>query len=53
MNLVRLLTAFSVIIGVFVFSHSPAFAQLFAILNGGRRRRQRPGGGAPYAAANR
>jgi hypothetical protein len=35
MNLVRLLTAFSVIIGGFVFCHSSAFAQLFAILNGG------------------
>jgi hypothetical protein len=35
MNLRRLLTAFAVVIGVFVFSHSPAFAQLFAVLLGG------------------
>ena len=34
MNLLRLLTALAVVI-VFVFSHSPAFAQLFATLQGG------------------
>jgi hypothetical protein len=35
MTLRRLFTAFAVVIGVFVFSHSPAFAQLFAFLSGG------------------
>lgn len=35
MNVLRLLTALAVVFGVFVFNHSPAFAQLFAILNGG------------------
>jgi CHRD domain len=35
MNLWRLLTIFAVVTGVFVFSHSPAFAQLFAVLLGG------------------
>jgi hypothetical protein len=35
MNLQRLLTAFAVFIGVFVFGHSPAFAQLFTVLLGG------------------
>jgi hypothetical protein len=35
MNLRRLLTAFAVVISVFIFGHSPAFAQLFAVLLGG------------------
>ena len=35
MNVLRLLTALAVVFGIFVFNHSPAFAQLFAILNGG------------------
>jgi CHRD domain len=35
MNVLRLLTALAVVFGIFVFNHSPAFAQLFAILSGG------------------
>lgn len=35
MNVRRLLTVFAAVIGVFVFGHSPAFAQLFAVLVGG------------------
>jgi CHRD domain len=35
MNFHRLLTAFAALIGVFVFGHSPAFAQLFTVLLGG------------------
>ncbi len=35
MNFHRLLTAFAALIGVFVFGHSPAFAQLLTVLLGG------------------
>ena len=35
MNIRRLLTAFAVVVVVFIFSHAPAFAQGFAILLGG------------------
>src|SRR5512132_2587314 len=35
MNFHRLLTAFAALIGVFVFGHSPAFAQLSTVLLGG------------------
>src|SRR5512132_3072622 len=35
MNVLRVLTALAVAFGIFVFNHSPAFAQLFAILSGG------------------
>ena len=35
MNIRRLPTTFAVVIGVFVFSHSPAFAQLSTVLLGG------------------
>jgi hypothetical protein len=35
MNFHRLLTAFATLIGVFVFGHSPAFAQLLTVLLGG------------------
>lgn len=35
MNVLKLLTALAVAFGFFVFSHSPAFAQLFTMLSGG------------------
>jgi hypothetical protein len=35
MNFHRLLTAFTALIGVFAFGHSPAFAQLSTVLLGG------------------
>jgi CHRD domain len=35
MNVRRILTAFAAVISIFMFGHSPAFAQLFAVLLGG------------------
>ena len=46
MTLRRSLTAFAVVISVFIFGHSPAFAQLFAVLLGGNEVSQAGGANA-------